>query len=137
MKKEITSIEQFLAATFNDNSTDYVKTEAKFMNSFLHRLVKDHGFTIVAVHAGEELHQIEENNRFQALDHIFSVDESRLLLKTADNQPVNLLLIIGNGDATTIADHNNIAQETEDLINKVFGESVKSHSEELYELNWA
>ena len=137
MTKKFTSIEQFLAARFDDSNSDYIKTEAKFMNSFIRRLVQDHGFSIIAVHDGEELCPISNNDRFEALDHIFSVDESRLFMRTAKDERVCLFLVLGNGDATTIADHNDLTEETEELIFKVFGESVKSHSEELYEMNWA
>lgn len=137
MQQQITSIEQFLEAEFNDNSSDYIKTEAKILNSFLRRLVTDHGFSIIAVHDGEELCPITNNDRFEALHHIFSVDESCLIMRTANEEDVSLFMVLGNGDATTISDHNELSEETETLIFKVFGESVKTHSTELYEMNWA
>lgn len=137
MTNKITSIEQFLTETFTARCTDYIKTEAKIMNSFMHRLVQDHGFSIIAVHDGDEPCPISNNDRFEALEHIFSVDESRLIMRTAKDERVCLFLVLGNGDATTIADHNDLTEETENLIFKVFGESVKTHSVELYELNWA
>ena len=99
--------------------------------------MNDHGFNIVSVFDGEEFNPIQDNDRFKTLDHIFSVDDCTLKLKSANGEEANLYLVLGNGDATTIADSNVLSDELESLINKVFGESVKTHSKELYDLNWS
>lgn len=137
MNTKITNIEQFIEKNFDSNSSDYIVIEAKILNSFINRLVNDHGFSIVSVFDGEELNPIVDNDRFKALDYIFSVDDCTLNLKSANGEKANLYLVLGNGDATTIADSNVLSEELESLINKVFAESVKTHSKELYDLNWS
>lgn len=136
MDTKITNIEQFKAKHFNKNSSEYIVTEAEILNSFLKRLV-DLGFELVQVNDGEEDHDIENNDRFQALDAIFSVDESDITLISNHNEQFTLFLILGNGDATTISDHSDLSDELENIVMTEFSKSVKTHSQELYELNWS
>lgn len=133
---KITSIDQFIAKHFDEQSSEYIVLEAKILNSFLKRLV-DAGFQLLSVNDGEDIHKIEDNDRFQMLDEIFSVDDSRIKLKSNDGKEFTLVIVLGNGDATTIADHSEISPELEHLIFSTFGSSVKTHSEELYDLNWS
>lgn len=135
MTTQITNIEQFIAKHFNENSSDYIVTEAKFLNSFLKRLV-DLGFSLVSANDGEERHSIEKNDRFAMLDIIFSVDESSITLTSNNNERVVLSIILGNGDATPIYDHSAMSDDLEKTIFSEFAKSVKSHSESLYEMNW-
>ena len=137
MNTKITNIEQFIENNFDSNSSEYIVIEAKILNSFINRLVTNYDFTIVSVFDGEYFHPIKDNNRFKTLEHIFSVDDCTLSLKSASGEKANLYLVLGNGDATTIADSNVLSDELESLINKTFGECVKTHSTELYELNWS
>lgn len=135
MKTQITNIEQFIEKHFSENSTGYIVTEAKFLNSFLNRLV-GLGFTLVSANDGEERHTIENNDRFAMLDVIFSVDESSITLTSNKDERVVLNIVIGNGDATPIYDHSTMSEQLETTIFTEFAKSVKSHSESLYEMNW-
>ncbi len=135
MKTKITNIEQFISKHFNGDSSEYIVTEAKILNSFLKRLIVL-GFTLYSVHDGEERHKIENNDRFEMLDVIFSVDDSSIQLISNEDEKFSLFIILGNGDATTISDHSDISENLEKLIFSEFAKSVKTHSEELYNLNW-
>lgn len=135
MKTKITNIEQFISKHFNRYSSEYIVTEAKILNSFLKRLIVL-GFTFYSVHDGEERHKIENNDRFEMLDVIFSVDDSSIRLISNEGEKFSLFIILGNGDATTISDHSDISENLEKLIFSEFAKSVKTHSEELYNLNW-
>ena len=135
MKPKITNIEQFISKHFNGENSEYIVTEAKILNSFLKRLIVL-GFTLYSVQDGEERHKIENNDRFQMLDVIFSVDDSSIQLISNEDEKFSLFIILGNGDATTISDHSDISENLEKLIFSEFAKSVKTHSEELYNLNW-
>lgn len=135
MKPKITNIEQFISKHFNGENSEYIVTEAKILNSFLKRLIVL-GFTLYSVHDGEERHKIENNDRFEMLDVIFSVDDSSIQLISNEDEKFSLFIILGNGDATTISDHSDISENLEKLIFSEFAKSVKTHSEELYNLNW-
>ena len=135
MKPKITNIEQFISKHFNRENSEYIVTEAKILNSFLKRLIVL-GFTLYSVQDGEERHKIENNDRFQMLDVIFSVDDSSIQLISNEDEKFSLFIILGNGDATTISDHSDISENLEKLIFSEFAKSVKTHSEELYNLNW-
>mgnify|MGYP003564355402 CR=1 FL=1 len=131
----ITSIEAFIEQNFNKYSSDYIKIEAKILNSFLNRLVSE-GFQLVSAHDGEERHRIENNDRFQALDVIFSVDEASLTIRAPEGKLIVLSLVLGNDDATTISDHSELGEELEKQIFKTWADCVKTHSLKLYEENW-
>lgn len=135
MKPKIINIEQFISKHFNGENSEYIVTEAKILNSFLKRLIVL-GFTLYSVHDGEERHKIENNDRFEMLDVIFSVDDSSIQLISNEDEKFSLFIILGNGDATTISDHSDISENLEKLIFSEFAKSVKTHSEELYNLNW-
>lgn len=135
MKTNITNIEQFISNHFDENSSEYIVTEARILNSFLKRLI-DLGFSLYSAHDGEERHKIENNDRYQMLDVIFSVDDSSIQLISNEDEKFSLSIILGNGDATTISDHSDISENLEKLIFSEFAKSVKTHSEELYDLNW-
>lgn len=136
MQTKITNIDQFIAKHFDSNSSDYIVVEAKILNSFLMRLT-DLGFRLISANDGEEGHAIQDNDRYSMLDVIFSVDESSIKLVSDKGESFVLFIILGNGDATTIYDHSDLSEELEGIIFSNFAKSVKTHSEELYELNWA
>lgn len=133
---KITSIEQFITKHFHkDSPTEYIVLEAKFLNSFFKRLA-DSGFNFISAHDGEENHKIIDNDRFKLLDVIFSVDEASVLMQSNNNEKFRLFMVMGNGDATTISDHSDLSPELEKFIFSEFAKSVKTHSQELYEMNW-
>lgn len=135
MKTKITNIEQFIEKNFDARSSEYIVTEAKILNSFLKRLV-DLGFNLNTANDGEEIHKIEINDRFSMLDVIFSVDDSSISLTSNNNEKCTLYIVCGNEDATPIYDHSTLSDELEKVIFTEFAKSVKTHSEQLYDLNW-
>ena len=138
MQNKITAIEAFIEAYLSDKWTsEYCRTEARILNSFLNRLITNHGYDIRAVHDGEQRHAIENNNRFDALHHIFSVDNSVLYMSTPDSKKVALCLLIGEGEAQTIYDHVAMTEEQEELIFKMWAECVRTHDKQLYNDYWA
>lgn len=137
MQNKITSIEAFIEAHLSDKWTsDYCRTEARILNSFLNRLITNHGYSIRYVNDGERHHAIKGNNRFDALYHIFSVDESALCLTSNDGVIIVLSLLLGEGEAQTIYDHSDMTEEQEALIFKVWADCVKTHSASLYNDYW-
>lgn len=136
IKEKIKSIEAFLTKHFDENCSDDSKIEAKIFNSFLKRMTET-GYTVLSASDGEERHVIAENNRFDTLDVIFSVDESSITMKAPNGEKFALYIVLGNGDATSIYDHSDISEEVEKTVFQTWAESVKTHSAELYEMNWA
>lgn len=136
MKTAITSIEQFIKVNFSSHSSEYIVTESKILNSFLKRLI-DLGFSLVSANDGEERHKIENNDRFAMLSVVFSVDESSIKLTSKDNEKFTLFIVCGNEDATPIYDHSDLSEALEKQIFTEFAKSVKTHSEELYDMNWS
>lgn len=135
MPTTITNIEQFIDKQFDAKCSAYIVTEAKILNSFLKRLV-DLGFNLNTANDGEETHNIENNDRFSMLDVIFSVDDSSISLTSNHNEKFTLYIVCGNEDATPIYDHSNLSDELENVVFTEFAKSVKTHSEQLYDLNW-
>lgn len=134
---EITSIDLFLNKHLNsEHCNEYIRTEAKILNSFFKNLVGQ-GFQIVSVFDGEDTHKIENNCRFTALEAIFAVDsETSVKMESDKGEAFILCLILGNGDATTIYDHSDLSEELEETVFRTFATSVKTHSQELFEMNW-
>ena len=132
----ITSIEQFIKLNLDITCSENVKTEARIFNSFLKRLI-DLGFCLVSASDGEESHPIVNNERFRMLEVVFSVDESSVTIVSNDNELFLLSIVLGNGDATMIYNHSNLSEKLEQVVFSQFAESVKTHSEELYQLNWS
>jgi len=132
----ISNIDQFVAKHFNSESSEYSVLEAKFLNSFFKRIT-DLGFKLLRVTDSEESYSLQNNNRFEMLDMIYSVDESTsVTIESNKAERFTLVLVLGNGDATTIANHSKLSDELEKVIFSEFAKSVKTHSEELYQLNW-
>lgn len=136
MKAPISNIEQFIKQNFDASCSEYIVTEAKILNSFLKRLV-DLGFSLNQANDGEEVHKIKDNDRFSMLDIIFSVDESSITLTSDKSEKFTLYIVCGNGDAIPIHDHSTLSDELEKVVFTEFAKSVKTHSEQLYQLNWA
>jgi len=130
----ITSIEQFISTHLADAS-DYAKTEARILNSFLIRLVEA-GYELVSVYDGGETIKIEGNNRFETLFNIFSVESSSLLIRSPNICHIRLYLLTGEGEAQTIYDHSEITDEEEDFIFKLWAKCVKTHDATLYADYW-
>lgn len=137
MLNNIKSIDVFIAEYLKDAS-DYCKTEARILNSFLIAL-DSRDFTIDFVHDGEDVHYIKDNSRFEALYHIFSVDTSILGVSTADNETINLHLLIGEGESQTIYDHtaSKDSDDTENMIFSLWAGAVRTHDAALYRDYWA
>lgn len=132
------SIEQFIADHLNGKYiSDYCRTEARILNSFMRRMVADHGYSLRYVYDGEDTHVITDNDRFDALYHIVNVDSAVLCIVTPDTVPLTLHLCLGEGEALTIYDHSDMTDEQEALIFKVWADCVKTHDVQLYNDNWA
>lgn len=135
----ITSIEQFIATHLPErHTTEYCRTEAKILNSFLKRLVES-GYSITYVNDGLEPHDVPNNDRFFALEHIFSVERSFMRIGTPDGWPATLYLLIGEGESRTIYDcsfHEECGPDAEEPIFKLWAECVKTHDKQLYKDYW-
>lgn len=137
--QKIKSIDAFIAAHLSDKFTsDYCRTEARILNSFFKRLIDDHGYSIRYVYDGGEFHNIADNDRFDALYHIFSVDSCRVSIWPPEDLTASIMLYmtIGEGEAQTICDHSDMPEDTEEMIFKLWAECVKTHDVALYNDNW-
>lgn len=137
MSNKIKSIDAFIAERLA-HASDYCKTEARILNSFLIAL-DSRDFTINFVHDGDDVYFIKDNDRFDALYHIFSVEASILGVSTADNKTINLRLMVGGGEAQTIYDHTTSegSDDVAALLFSLWAGSVKTHDAALYRDHWA
>lgn len=137
--QEIKSIDAFIDAHLSDKYTsDYCRTEARILNSFFKRLIDDHGYSIRYVYDGGEFHNIAENDRFDALYHIFSAGSCRVSIRPPEAMTASIMLyiLIGEGEAQTIYDHSAMPDAAEEMIFKLWADCVKTHDIALYNDNW-
>lgn len=131
----IYSIQDFISKNLSSNCSDYIVLECRIMNSFLDKL-RLLGFKLLSANDGEEEYLLD-NEKFKALDVIFSVDSSSLTIESNESEKFTLYLTLGNGEATTISNHSTMPQKLEKRVLYQFGQSVKEHSKSLYEESWA
>lgn len=122
MNTAITNIEDFIATKLADTNEN-CPINARYLNSFFNAMAKQ-GFTIISVFDGEEHNAIEKGNRFEALDHIFGVDDSNVTLKKGSISITCAIVLDCVGDEV-IADYSINApkskcQEIDSLLQEVF-----------------
>lgn len=122
MKPVITNIEDFIKTNLAD-AHENCPVNARYLNSFFIAMGKE-GFVITNVYDGEEHNPITNGNRFEALDHIFGVDDSYVTLKKGTIS-VTFTIVLDCYGEEVVADYSIHApsskcQEIDELLDKVF-----------------
>lgn len=137
------TMKEFIAKHFNDESSEYIKLEAKIVNDFLKNIV-NLGYTLVYVHDGEDITAIDNNDNLSTLDAMFAVDQGKIRIKSPEGHSFNLYYLLGEGESCTFYDSSypsqlsdEVVANIEDVTNVQFAKSVKKYSKSLYETYWA
>lgn len=95
------------------------------------RIASDAGWNLVGVNDGEELHLISHEPT--VLDHIFSVDESKMYF-AKEGIRASVFIVLGNSGAEVIADYgsSDLDQFDREVMHK-HNDWADAHADHFYE----